>query len=312
MNDAPRPDWRVHAALLIVQVTFGAFPVVGKGVLVHLPPLAVAALRVALATPILLALAWRVDRVLPARRDLPTLFLLGLLGVFANQVLFMIGLELTTATAAGILMPSIPVFALLAAAVLGQQRLTTRSATGVALAVAGALAILNPMRLAGNPGGTLGNGLILLNCLAFAMYLVLQRPVLRRLPPLTTVAWSFLLGGSGVVVVGLPALVSVQPAALPTGVWIGLAYIVLFPTVLNYFLNAWSLGRSSPALVAAYTTLQPLVAAGLAALFLRESLHTRHLLGFLLISAGLAAISRPGGMPAGTGVTTPPVDSAKC
>lgn len=311
MSDTPRPDWRVHAALLIVQVTFGAFPVVGKGVLLHLPPLAVAALRVALATPVLLALAWRVDRVLPTRRDLPILFLLGLLGVFANQILFMIGLELTTATAAGILMPSIPVFALLAAAVLGQQRLTARSATGVALAVAGALAILNPWRLAANPGSTLGNALILLNCLAFALYLVLQRPVLRRLPPLTTVAWSFLLGGSGVVVVGLPALATVAPTAQPAGVWLGLAYIVLFPTVLNYFLNAWSLGRSSSALVAAYTTLQPLVAATLAAMVLGESLHTRHLVGFLLISAGLAAIARPGGMPVGIGVPTPPAEVAK-
>ena len=39
------------------------------------------------------------------------LALLGFLGVFANQLLFIHGLEHTTATNASILMPSIPVFA---------------------------------------------------------------------------------------------------------------------------------------------------------------------------------------------------------
>lgn len=288
-----RTEWRVHAALLVVQVTFGALPVVGKVVLAHMPPLAVAAVRVTLATPLLLGLAWRLERVIPSRRELPALLVLGLLGVFLNQILFMVGLELTTATAAAILMPSIPVFTLLTAAVLGHQRLTVLSSVGVALAVAGALVILNPARLAGGGGGSLGNALILLNCLAYAGYLVLQRAVLRRLPPLTTVAWSFLFGGSGVLLVGLPSLLNGIPTGAPAGVWLGLAYIVLIPTALNYVLNAWALNRSSSALVATYTTLQPLVAAALAALFLGESLNGRHLLGFALISAGLAVITGP-------------------
>lgn len=292
MHDRRPSDWRVIAALLVVQVTFGALPVVGKGVLTHLPPLAVAAIRVMIATPLLLALAWRLERVIPPRREFPSLFLLGFLGVFVNQVLFMVGLQLTTATAAGILMPSIPVFALVTAALLGHQRLTVASGVGVALAVGGALTILDPRRLAGDPGGTLGNALILLNCLAFAIYLVAQRPLLQRIPPLTTVAWSFLLGGSGVVVLGLPWLVTVRPAITPAGVWLGLTYIVLIPTALNYVLNTWALRHSSPALVATFTTLQPLVAASLAAAFLGESLRGRHLVGFLLISAGLAAITR--------------------
>ena len=67
----PAPVWRVHLTLILVQAAFGGFHVVAKAVLADLAPLALAAIRVGLATPILMALAWRRDRFLPARRDLP-------------------------------------------------------------------------------------------------------------------------------------------------------------------------------------------------------------------------------------------------
>lgn len=286
-----RIDWRVHAALLFVQITFGAFPVVGKGVLAHLPPLAVAALRVLVAAPILLLLAWRLERARLPRGHFKELALLGFLGVFANQVLFIVGLARTTATNAAILMPSIPVFTVLVAAVGRVERLTPRRAAGVAVAVLGALVLLDPTRLSLSQGTALGDLLILLNCLAYAAYLVLQRPLLQRLPPLTLIAWAFVFGGVGVLVVAAPTMVGFSPAGVPAGAWLGLAYIVLIPTAVNYALNSWAIRRSSPALAATYTTLQPVVAAALGMLFLSESVGGRQLAGFALIVAGLSFLS---------------------
>lgn len=88
-----------------------------------------------------------------------------------------------------------------------------------------------------------------------------------------------------------PALLRVDPRAVPAAVWWGLAYIVLIPTAVNYVLNAWALRRSSPALVAAYTTLQPVIAALLAIVFLGETPGVREIAGFLLIASGLATIN---------------------
>ena len=124
------PDGRVHLTLLLVQLSFGGFHVVAKAVLADLAPMALAAIRVGVATPILLILAWRRDRFMPARRDLPMLALLGGLGVFANQVLFITGLQHTTATNASILMPSVPVFAVAAAAALRIERVGAGAAGG--------------------------------------------------------------------------------------------------------------------------------------------------------------------------------------
>jgi drug/metabolite transporter (DMT)-like permease len=281
----------VHLALIFVQVTFGAFHVVGKSVLGHLSPLQMAGLRVAFAAPFLLALAWKVERVIPARRHLPILALLGLLGVFANQVLYMLGLNTTTASNAGILMLSIPVFTAGVAAVVGVERPSWRSAVGVGVAVVGAFVFLHPDQLALGRGAALGNALILGNCLAYALYLVLQRPILAELPPLTVVAWAFLFGGLGVLLVSLRQLHSLALAQIPAATWLGVAYIVLIPTAVNYAINTWALRTSSPRLVATYTTLQPVAAAALAALFLGERIGAREVVGFLLIVGGLAVVS---------------------
>jgi len=284
---------RVHLGLLWIQLTFGGFHVMGKYVLGTLHPFAVAGARVAVAMPVLLLLAWLVDRRLPARRDLPRLALLGLLGVFANQLLFIIGLQYTTAINAGILMPSIPVFAVALAALFGHDRLGGRRLFGIGLAVGGALIMLDVTRFSSTGNGVLlGNGLILTNCFCYSAFLVLQKPLLRRLPPLTLIAWSFLFGGCGVLLVSAGRLPELNPAHLPTPVLVGMIYVVLVPTVINYALNTWAVKRSSPALVAAYTTLQPVAAGSLAMLFLGESAGLRELAGFLLIVLGLAMVSR--------------------
>jgi drug/metabolite transporter (DMT)-like permease len=265
--------------------------VVAKAVLRDVEPLALAAIRVAAATPILLVLAWRRDRVIPAPRDWPVLALLGLLGVFANQILFIQGLERTTATNASILMPSTPVFAAAIAALSGIEQLGGRRLLGIALAVGGALVMLDPSRFSLRQDETLGNLLIVANCLAYAAFLVIQRPVLRRLPWRTVIAWAFLFGGAGVLAAATPQLASTRFAALPCATWAGIAYVVLFGTVLGYAANTWALRRSSPALAASYTTLQPLLTGLLAAATLGERWGWTEAAGLALILGGLFLVA---------------------
>ena len=288
----PAPAWKVHLTLILVQITFGGFHVVAKAVISDLSPLALAAIRVGAATPVLMALAWRRDRFLPSRRDLPMLALLGGLGVFANQVLFITGLKFTTATNAGILMTSVPVFAAGAAALMGIERITSNRLIGIVLCVAGALVLVNPFRFTAGHAGALGNGLILTNGLCYALFLVLQRPVLTRIPWRTVTAAAFFFGGLGVLAVSLPSLLALDPARIGTGTWLGVAYIILFPTIFAYAASTWAIRRSSPALVAAYNTLQPVVAASLGVAFLGEPFGWEEGAGFALIAAGLWQVSK--------------------
>lgn len=283
---------RLHAVLLVIQLLFSGLHVVGKDVLGEVEPLTLACLRAGFAAPALVLFALWKRCPLPRLRDLPVLALLGLLGVAANQILFIQGLAYTTATNAAILMPSIPVFAAGLGAMFGIDRIGPRRLAGIGLAVAGALVVLDPTAFSLSNEQTLGNLLILVNCLAFAGFLVLQRPVMRRLPWPTVIAGSFVFGALFVFVVGAPTLAATDFAALSGGTLAGIAYILVFPTLIGYALNTWAVRRSSPTLVAAYTTIQPLASALLAAAFLGERFGWKEGIGFVLIAAGLWVVSR--------------------
>jgi len=289
MRQTPAP---VLAALLTVQVLFATLHVFGKIVLGALSPFAFAGTRVLIATPVLLLIAWRHDRIVPPRADWPRLALLGMLGIFANQTLFLVGLSFTSATSSAILMPSIPVFTAAAAAALGVERLAGRRLAGILVASAGALVLLDPTRLDTSARATLGNLLILGNCLAYSVFLVLMRPLLARLPWRTVIAWSFLFGSIGTLAVAAPALATTDWATVAPRTFAGILYVGLFPTAINFSLNTWAVRRSSPALVAAFTTLQPVLTTGMAAWALGESLRPNQALGFLLIVMGLVMVQR--------------------
>lgn len=286
-----RPDIRVHLALLFVQFSFGGFSVFGKYVLGHVHPLALAGMRVLFAGPLLMLLALRFDRVRPKGRDFLSLAMLGFFGVFVNQLLFIIGLNYTTATNASILMPSIPVFTVAVAMAMGIERITWGRSLGIGLAVSGALIMLQVTQFSLSENTALGNLLILINTLSYSLFLVLARPVLLRIPPLTVIAWTFVFGGSGIVLVSAHEVVAVPFTSLPLLAWAGIAYVVLFPTLINYVLNTWAIKRSSSTLVATYTTLQPVVATALAVMLLGEHFGLREVAGFVLIIAGLLWIT---------------------
>ncbi len=289
---AQSADRGAIVALLAVQVIFATLHVVGKIVLTEIPALAFAASRVLIAAPVLALMAWRHDRVIPTGRDWRALAVLGALGVFANQVLYLVGLRFTTATNAAILMPSIPVFTVAAAALLGAERLTRRRLAGVALAAIGALILLDPARLELGGRTSLGNLLVAGNCLCYAFYLVLLRPQLARLPWRTVVAGAFVTGGAATLLISLPTLATIDWPAVHGATWLAILYVGLFPTVGTYALNTWAVRRSSPSVAAAFTTLQPMFTALLATLFLSERFGWLQAAGFGLIVAGLAVVSR--------------------
>lgn len=289
MGHAPA---RVLGALLVVQVIFSTLHVVGKVVLQDLSPLALAGTRVAIATPLLLVIAWRHDRRVPERRDWPRLALLGFLGILANQTLFLLGLSLTSATSAAIMMPSIPVFTAGVAALLGVELVRGGRLAGILIAAAGAVVLLDPARLEISGRATLGNLLVLSNCLCYAFFLVLQRPLFERVPWRTVIAWSFLFGSLGTLAISAPALAATAWSELPGRTLAGTLYIGLVPTAGAFALNTWAVRRSSPALAAAFTTIQPVLTGALAALALGEAVRAHQAVGFVLIVAGLALVQR--------------------
>ena len=295
----PRTPATAHAALLAVQVFFSTLPIAAKyHVLPFMPPAGLVLFRVAGGALILFAIARVGVRArVRDRRDLGRLALYAILGVAINQLLFIEGLSRTTPINAQVIGTTIPVFTLMFGAAMGVDRLGAFRVAGIALAAAGAVYLVGPDRIELTPETTIGNAMITTNALAYSLYLVLAKPILKRYDSVVVMAWVFVFGTVMVAPFGAVSLArSGALATAPWSAWAWVAFIVLVPTVGSYWLNAWALKRSAPSVVAAYIYLQPLLTGVLAVALEGEAIDPRALPATVLIFAGVAMSTRSKGI----------------
>jgi drug/metabolite transporter (DMT)-like permease len=286
-------DRKTRDTLILVQVCYGLFPWLGKEAMLAFEPRAVLIWRLMAGTVVLGAAAVLRHRraALPGPRDLLALAGLSVLGISVNQLLFLEGLQRSTAVNAGLIMCLIPVVTCAVALGVKQDALTGRRLTGILVTVSG-VAWLFFQRGASVGGDTsLGDLLMTVNCISYSLYLVAAKPVLQRLPKLVVIAWMFLFG------LLTAAWFSLDVAWVPeAGVrpWMALAGVLIFPTVLAYLLNTVALARTSASNTAAYVMLQPLLAASLGIGMLGERPEAGLLVTAVAVMVGLWLVSTTG------------------
>lgn len=285
--------FKPHLALITVQILFGIWPIFGKIVLRSMSSMSLVALRLAGAA-VLFALLQRRFRPLLQMplKDIVLLTACSLLGIVGNQFLFVKGLSLTTVINVEILSTTIPVYALATSILLGYERGSRKTLLGVLLSAAGVLYLVNPLNADLSGTTTLGNILILTNSFLYALYLVISKSLIERYGALNVVTWIFLVGSLITIPVGIYSLQRENLAAISATTWIAVAFIIIFPTVVAYYLNAWALTRVPPSLVAIYIYLQPLIAFGFAPLLLGESWTWRTIVAAVMIFGGVALVTR--------------------
>ncbi len=281
-----------HLALIAVQIMFGTWPIFGKIALRSVSSVSLVGFRIVGAAIIFSLLQRKLSELgqLP-KRVLAWLILSTLLGVVVNQLLFVKGLSLTTAINATLITTTIPVFTLAVSIALGYDRASLRHVLGIALAAAGVVYLVDPLRVNFSPQTTLGNILIIINSFSYGAYIAISRNLFRRYGALNVITWIFLIGALITLPIAGYAWSTDGLQTVPMGVWLSVAYIILVPTVGAYYLNSWAIMRVAPSVVAIYIYLQPLLAFGLAPLVLGESWNSRTIVACVLIFMGVAVVT---------------------
>jgi drug/metabolite transporter (DMT)-like permease len=229
---------------------------------------------------------WRLPK-----RVMAWLVLCSLLGIVINQLLFVKGLSLTTAINSTLLSTTIPVFALAISIALRHDRASWRHIVGIVLAISGVVYLVDPMKASFSAEVTLGNILSVTSSLFYGAYIAASKNLVARYGALRVITWIFQLSAILTLPIALFAWNGTTQQPVTGKVWLVIVYIVLVPTVLAYFLNAWALARVAPSVVAVYIYMQPLLAFGFAPLVLGESWNSRTILASLLIFAGVAVVT---------------------
>lgn len=282
-----------HGALLLVQLFFGALPVMGKVVLKHVPTMALVGFRI-VGGALLLLLCARMARApwVKGWRDWGMLLLLSLLGVFFNQIFYLQGLARTTSLNAAVLTTTIPVITTVLSILFRQESYSWLKGLGIGLSMMGALRVLGVEELNFANEHLIGNLLIIGNTVSYSLYLVLARNILSRYEALSVITPVFGLGAILLLPWALPAWGQIDSAQVPVMAWWLAAAIVVFPTVGSYLLNIWALKRTRPSVVVVYIYLQPLVTTLLGTLWLGEQLTLRLVQAAALVFTGVYLVGR--------------------
>jgi len=285
----PGPRTSVLLALLTVQIFFSTAPVAVKIALRDLSSPGLALLRVIGAAAIFVVMQRLLtDERVRSLADYGRFAFYALFGVFANQLLYITALTYTTATAVQTMVSAGPALTLFVAILLGRESATAGKWLGIGLAASGALYLVG---VDFGVGGGIGNLLSLLNVLAFSIYLVISRDILKRYSPLTAITWTFVFGMIGMIPIGYRAVLD-EVGGMSGTTWLALAWIVVIPTVGAYYLNQWALKRVEASMVAVFTYLQPIGTALLAIPLLGERPGWHLVPAAALIFAGVGITAR--------------------
>ncbi|MGR7027804.1 DMT family transporter [Geodermatophilus sp. URMC 62] len=298
------PGAPVLAAVVVTVLAWASAFIGIRAVGDDLSPGALALGRLLVGTAVLGLLALRHGWVAPTRREWGLLVVCGV-GWFAvyNVALNAAERHLDAGTTAMLVNTGPILIAVLAGVWLGEG-FPPRLVAGLAVAFAGVLLI----GLAGRDGGAdlLGIALCLVAAVTYAVGVVAQKPVLRRLPPLQVTSTACAIGA--VCCLPWAGVLVREVATAPASSLLGTVYLGVVPTALAFSTWAYALARTPAGRLGVTTYLVPPLVVLLSWLLLDEVPPALAVAGGAVCLAGVAlarsrARVRP---PAGTAAVQGP------
>src|SRR5215472_15171780 len=300
---------KVALAFLAIYLVWGSTYLAIRYAVETIPPLVTAGIRHTIAGSILLV--WSCARGYRPRREH------WVAGALVGACFFLIGhgtlhwAEQHVASGlAALLIATEPMFILVLAWASGQQKISRLSALGLACGVVG-VAVLTGVELNGKAASLLGMVAVLLGSLSWAGGVVISAKVKLPADALARTAVPLVCGAAMLLMAAgaTGEFHQLHWSAVSRRSILGLAYLIVFGSIVAFTAYTWLLQRCPPALVATHTYANPVVAVLLGWLLASEPLTPRVVLAsaailgaILLIRKGERVSQRRASLPASPGV----------
>ncbi|MBD5264483.1 MAG: EamA family transporter [Bacteroides sp.] len=284
-----------HIAMLGANICWGLMSPIVKLVLASgvIAPLIMVDFRVAGAA----LLFWLTSIFLPREHvpwpDVLRLFGAGMLGVLLNQGCFIIGVSLTSPGEASLVTTTMPMWVMLLAWLFLHEPITMKKTGGILLGASGALILIfgNGATVAGGSSPALGDFIVLMAQLSYATYLTIYRNFIRKYSLVTLMKWMFL----SAAIVSLPAtsplLLDTDWSAITLNEWLGVGYVTLFATYIDYICIMIGQKNLRPTIVGMYNYVQPIVATIVGVCLGLDSFTLPKVFAVLLIFSGVYLVT---------------------
>ncbi|MFD7968682.1 DMT family transporter [Streptomyces clavifer] len=284
-----RRAWVTDLPVLLVAVVWGASYLAAKGITTTHTVIAVLVLRFAVVLPVLAVAGWRRLRALSAAQWRGA----GLLGLVLSGIFLLetYGVVHTSATNAGLIISLTMIFTPLAEAAVTRTRPPRTFVAAAGLSVTGVVLLTQG---GGFTSPSAGDLLMLLAALARTVH-VLAMARIRSVRDADSLSLTTVQLGSAVMVFAVLAAVPgtgpapwTVAAGFGAAEWAGLIFLSVFCTLFAFFVQMWSVRRTSPSRVSLLLGTEPLWAAAVGISLGGERLGVLGVLGAVLVLAGTA------------------------
>lgn len=282
--------------MALMALVWGVHYIVVKDAISDLAPLTFNAIRFSIGLPVILLAGMRRPAALRvARRDIPRLVLLGLIGPFGYQMFFILGLERTTSTNTALLTATMPTWTALLTIVLGIIVIRRQMLVGVALSLVGVALVVVGQSESGislSRSDVLGSSLALAAAMVTAVYNISIKPLVDRYGGTVIAFWTYCLTTVGLTVASLPDLATLDGDSLTARVVPNLLYSGILSCAFGFLIENFALHRLGPARTATYYNFTPIIAAFAGVAVLGDPLTVGLVVGGALTLWGVTVVRR--------------------
>lgn len=291
--------YKYYAMLIVAMAFWGGSWVSAKITVSIAPPMTIGFFRFFIASILFLIILLIVEpetRLFFRRSNLKWLFLVGVTGIFGYGVLFLIGMNFTTAAQGSIIAGFNPVTVSIVAHIVHKERLKRKwQYSGFAFAFTGIIFVVGIQSLIDfHLEYLIGNLTILGAMVTWGIYSSIGKEAMKTMTPLEVNTGGAIIGS---ILFGLAAIneqVWSLPALVDPLFWINAIYLGAFVTVVGflfYFISIKELGATR---AGGFINLVPVFGTFFSALIMPEDpIYWTFGVGLVLVVLGISIINFP-------------------
>lgn len=230
----------------------------------------------------------------PTLKDIGMMMLGGILGIGGNLLLYINGLNMTGPVDVFVIRTVQPIIVIALAVLFLHDSFNKYKAIGIALGLAGTLYVSLVPHVSGAKDSFTGDIFILLSSIFTALYLILIKPYTRKFNSVIVMRWMSL----SALIVSLPfGFYQLLNAPLfsteaPLHIWLELGFILIFASMIAYFLSLKALQYITPFVESVYIYLLPITGAIVAIALGLQEFSWHDPIALVLIISGFLLINK--------------------
>ncbi len=306
---------RLIAAFAAVYIIWGSTYLAIHFAIETMPPLLMAGVRFLIAGALMYGVLRARGAVAPTRANWKAAAIVGGLLLLVGNGALVWGEQYVPSGLAALLIATVPLWMVLLHWLARGPRPTGQVAVGLGLGLVGILVLVGPSGLTTSSASLLAMVLILVGSLAWAAGSVYARNAPLPASPLMGTALEMLAGGAMLVIVGslMGEWSALDTAAISLRSLLAMGYLIIFGSLVAFSAYVWLIQVATPAQVATYAYVNPVVAVLLGWAFAGEALTRSMMVAAAIIVAAVVLITLPKrtrvGRPRGGTATLAPVAS---